>query len=30
MIVGKSIYEGNLLNAFFARPLLNRMVDKSN
>jgi HECT-domain (ubiquitin-transferase) len=30
MIVGKSLYEGNLLNAFFARFFLNKMVDKSN
>jgi hypothetical protein len=30
MIVGKSLYEGNLLNANFARFFLNKMVDKQN
>jgi hypothetical protein len=30
MIVGKSLYEGNLLNAPFSRFFLNKMVEKSN
>jgi HECT-domain (ubiquitin-transferase) len=30
MIVGKSLYVGNLMNANFARFFLNKMVDKSN
>lgn len=30
MIVGKALYEGNLLTTNFARFFLNKMVDKSN
>jgi len=30
MIVGKAIYEGNLLNLNFTRFFLNSIVDKQN
>lgn len=30
MIIGKSLYEGNLLNCQFSRFFLNQIVEKSN